>query len=84
MLDSSDSQLDFAFGRQDLVNFKRIDRATEIHSVGDLNYYVNDYWTSAQRQSNSLHEISYRACFRRDFSQITYIPLAVKLLIRKD
>ena len=24
----------------------------------------NEYWTSAQRQSHSLHEISYRACFK--------------------
>ena len=25
---------------------------------------VNEYWTSGQRQGNSLHEISYRACFK--------------------
>ena len=25
---------------------------------------VNEYWTSGQRQANSLHEISYRACFK--------------------
>ena len=25
---------------------------------------VNEYWTSSQRQANSLHEISYRACFK--------------------
>ena len=24
----------------------------------------NEYWTSAQRQAHSLHEISYRACFK--------------------
>lgn len=27
-------------------------------------YYVNEYWTSAQRRAHSLHEISYRACFK--------------------
>ncbi len=26
--------------------------------------FVNEYWTSAQRQGNDLHEISYRACFK--------------------
>ena len=24
----------------------------------------NEYWTSAQRQSHSLHQVSYRACFK--------------------
>lgn len=27
-------------------------------------YLVNEFWTSAQRQAHSLHEISYRACFK--------------------
>src|SRR5258708_9498529 len=27
-------------------------------------YFVNEYWTSAQRQAHNLHEISYRACFK--------------------
>lgn len=26
--------------------------------------YINEYWTAKQRQSNSIHEISYRACFK--------------------
>ena len=26
--------------------------------------FVNEYWTSRQRQAHSLHEISYRACFK--------------------
>ena len=26
--------------------------------------YVNEFWTSKQRAGNSLHEISYRACFK--------------------
>lgn len=26
--------------------------------------YVNEFWTARQRQGNSLHEISYRACFK--------------------
>lgn len=26
--------------------------------------YTNEFWTAKQRQANSLHEISYRACFK--------------------
>ena len=29
-----------------------------------LRYCVNEYWTSGQRRSHSLHEVSYRACFK--------------------
>ena len=31
---------------------------------GSVPYLVNEYWTAGQRQSHSLHEISYRACFK--------------------
>jgi len=27
-------------------------------------YFINEFWTSKQRQASSLHEISYRACFK--------------------
>ncbi|HVY17331.1 MAG TPA: DNA methyltransferase [Rhodopila sp.] len=29
-----------------------------------LRYFVNEFWTSGQRRGHSLHEISYRACFK--------------------
>jgi DNA modification methylase len=28
--------------------------------------FINEYWTKKQRQSNRLHEISYRACFKAE------------------
>ena len=31
-----------------------------------IQQFVNEFWTSKQRQSNSLHEISYRACFKAE------------------
>ncbi len=37
---------------------------TEIVGEGELTYYVNEYWTAAQRSAHALHEISYRACFK--------------------
>lgn len=30
----------------------------------DIPLYVNEFWTSKQRAAHSLHEISYRACFK--------------------
>ncbi len=29
-----------------------------------MNAYVNEFWTSKQRAAHSLHEVSYRACFK--------------------
>lgn len=29
-----------------------------------INRFTNEFWTSRQRQSSSIHEISYRACFK--------------------
>jgi len=31
---------------------------------GTINKAINEYWTSGQRQAHSLHEISYRACYK--------------------
>lgn len=30
----------------------------------EITRYTNEFWTSKQRQANSIHEISYRACFK--------------------
>ena len=30
---------------------------------------INEYWTSKQRQAHSLHEISYRACYKPQLPQ---------------
>lgn len=44
------------------------DRKTVVESINisglNIPVYVNEYWTSKQRQANSIHEISYRACFK--------------------
>ena len=39
---------------------------TEISSEMDcpIPTYINEFWTSKQRAASSLHEISYRACFK--------------------
>jgi hypothetical protein len=33
-------------------------------STREIPVYVNEFWTAKQRAANSLHEISYRACFK--------------------
>lgn len=33
-------------------------------SEPDLKKYTNEFWTSKQRAASSIHEISYRACFK--------------------
>jgi hypothetical protein len=30
----------------------------------EVRTYVNEFWTARQRQAHSLHEVSYRACFK--------------------
>jgi len=29
-----------------------------------IKYYTNEFWTAGQRQARSIHEVSYRACFK--------------------
>lgn len=33
-------------------------------STLDCNVFIGEFWTSRQRQAHSLHEVSYRACFK--------------------
>ncbi len=35
----------------------------EIDGTG-VRKYINEFWTSKQRQASSIHELSYRACFK--------------------
>ena len=32
--------------------------------AGAIPTFVNEFWTARQRQASSLHEVSYRACFK--------------------
>ncbi len=51
----------FSFDDNDKT--KTIIKRKNINGINVL-YYINEFWTSKQRQANSLHEISYRACFK--------------------
>lgn len=48
----------------DLDEFQDFGTATELLVDGEIPYYVNEFWTAGQRRSHSIHEISYRACFK--------------------
>jgi len=51
-----------------LFDFDTHQTKTEIEKINTENVatkrYINEYWTSKQRQANGIHEISYRACFK--------------------
>ncbi len=45
-----------------LPSFTRIEKI--IIQGEEVPYFINEYWTSRQRQACSLQEVSYRACFK--------------------
>lgn len=49
-----------------LTEFDDFGRETNIFVSEGIRYFVNEYWTSRQRQSHNLHEVSYRACFKAE------------------
>ena len=54
----------------ELTNFDDFGRRTEVVKVSSdtgapaLRYFINEFWTNAQRSGHALQEISYRACFK--------------------
>lgn len=45
---------------------------------GGVTYLVNEYWTARQRQAQSLHEVSYRACFKPQLPEFLIDRLTAK------
>jgi hypothetical protein len=49
----------------DLVrNFNEHDQPSREIRDGSIPYLINEFWTAGQRQAHSIHEVSYRACFK--------------------
>ncbi|MEP6592940.1 MAG: DNA methyltransferase [Acidobacteriota bacterium] len=49
----------------DLVeNFSEFGQPSSEAWEGPIRYLINEFWTAGQRQAHSLHEVSYRACFK--------------------
>lgn len=56
--DSSESFL------ADILSFREFGEATVSETLDGIPYFVNEFWTAGQRQAHSIHEVSYRACFK--------------------
>ena len=48
----------------DLSKFQDFGQPTSILDEDSIPYYINEFWTAGQRRSHSIHEVSYRACFK--------------------
>jgi hypothetical protein len=48
----------------ELARFTHDGRPTAIEAREGVRFFVNEFWTARQRQAHSLHEVSYRACFK--------------------
>jgi SAM-dependent methyltransferase len=52
----------------ELASFRQFRTPTQVTSLGEgqdaVPVFINEFWTSKQRAASSLHEISYRACFK--------------------
>ena len=54
---------------KDLETFQEFGTKTQIEmlqgiGVNPIPIFINEFWTSKQRAAHSLHEVSYRACFK--------------------
>ena len=53
---------------RELLDFREFGKKTEsfskVFDEHEISYFVNEFWTSKQRAAHSIHEISYRACFK--------------------
>lgn len=61
LADRSSSPEDFV---EEISNFADFGKETSIESIDGIRYFVNEFWTAGQRQAHSIHEVSYRACFK--------------------
>ncbi len=58
---------DFSYKMKNFISENKFEKTIvdDLH-VGKIltKRYINEYWTSKQRQTHSIHEISYRACYK--------------------
>lgn len=48
----------------ELAEWHAFGKETVVEERDGISVFVNEFWTSKQRAAHSLHEISYRACFK--------------------
>ena len=49
--------------------FSAFGTRTASESIDGIPYLINAFWTAGQRRSHSLHEVSYRACFKAELPE---------------
>jgi hypothetical protein len=47
-----------------IKQFTEFGTPTQQATIEAIPYLINEFWTSGQRQAHSIHEVSYRACFK--------------------
>ena len=62
---------------QSVRQFNAFGAATQEVTVEGIPYLVNEFWTSGQRQAHSIHEVSYRACFKPQLPEFFISRLTV-------
>lgn len=50
--------------RRELERFDAFGSRSAVSELDGVPVYTNEFWTAKQRQGHSLHEVSYRACFK--------------------
>ena len=48
----------------ELEGWRRFGKPTAVSEYGGAPVFANEFWTAKQRAGHSLHEVSYRACFK--------------------
>ena len=61
----------------ELEGWCRYGKATVVNDYAGVPVFVNEFWTSKQRAAHSLHEISYRACFKPQLPRFFITRLTV-------
>ena len=70
--------------KQKTTNTSKIDKhkSTKVDTITIedilVKRYINEYWTSKQRQANAIHEIPYRACFKAELPRFFISLLSSK------
>lgn len=74
VVSSGDGPQDF---NEELRKFSFNGSPTQEEVRNGVTFFFNEFWTARQRQSHSLHEISYRACFKAQLPQFFIDRLTV-------
>ena len=48
----------------ELASYSAFGEITQTERIEGETYFINEFWTSRQRQAHRIHEVSYRACFK--------------------